>query len=80
MNQNENSLRRYRLSKGLEPLDVDREMNWGKGKTAKYERDGFLQIPCCDLSKLINFYNVSLFDFYRILDSEMDIKEEDLRD
>ena len=72
MNHKDNVLKTWRLKRGLKPMDVDREMNWHKGKTAGYERAGFLYIPCCDLCKLVSFYGVPLMEFYDLLDSEME--------
>lgn len=64
-------LRDWRLRRDFTASEVDQKMNWKKGLTSKYERVGFLHIPCCDLCKLVTLYDVPLAEFYHLLDSEI---------
>ena len=73
MNTDDNILKKWRVRCGLSVSEVDKKMSWSSGRTSHYEEKGVLRVPCCDLYRLINIYDVPTNEFYDFLDAQIHI-------
>lgn len=67
----ENWLKHWRVRSGIQAQDVDAYLQFPQGQTESYESSGLLCVPCCELVKMIELYEVTQIEFLAVLIGEL---------
>lgn len=64
-------LRKWRNERNLSCEEVDHELSFERGATARFEAQGIVRIPMDQLMKLVTLYKVPADALFSALDSEI---------